>query len=70
MSVKGTVYLIHFDKNLCHAQHYIGWSENVEERCKQHKAGTGAKIIAAINELNIGWKVVRVWENQSPMLWP
>ena len=64
-NVKGTVYLIHFDDKLCHAQHYIGWAKNVDARCAHHKNGTGARLMAAVSDLGLPWKVVRIWENQD-----
>lgn len=60
------VYLIHFNKKLAHAQHYIGFVENdLEQRIEKHKAGTGAKILRACKEAGIDWKVVKVWEEGS-----
>jgi len=64
--MSSTVYLIHFDSPLGdpsnprgQAQHYIGTAKDVEERCAQHKAGRGAKIMAAVEEQGIGWRGVR-----------
>ena len=47
---KGTVYLIHFDEKLAHAQHYIGWATDLEKREKEHRSGKGARIINALNK--------------------
>lgn len=56
------VYLIHFSQKLHHAQHYIGFVESdLGSRIALHKAGRGAKLLAAINELKIEWQVVRIW---------
>jgi predicted GIY-YIG superfamily endonuclease len=58
------VYLIHFDKPLAHAQHYLGFVESdLQQRIDKHKAGTGAKILRAANIAGIGWNVVKVWED-------
>jgi predicted GIY-YIG superfamily endonuclease len=63
------VYLIHFDVplgDLCNprgrAQHYIGYTENLEQRLEQHRNGNGSAIMAAVSEAGIGWRVVRTWE--------
>jgi predicted GIY-YIG superfamily endonuclease len=58
---KGTVYLIHFHRKLCHAQHYLGFAENLEDRVEKHKNGTGARLMEVITEAGIGWEVVRTW---------
>ncbi|MBE7170531.1 MAG: endonuclease [Williamsia sp.] len=56
------VYLIHFKTKLHHAEHYLGFVErNLSRRIKKHKAGTGAKLLAALNRAGIAWDVVRVW---------
>lgn len=60
----GTVYLICFSKKLSHAKHYIGWTEKpLDIRLADHKAGSGAKILAALVQKKISFKVVRTWEN-------
>ncbi len=61
--VVGTVYLIHFDEKLAHAQHYIGFTTNLEQRIATHKSGFGSALMAAVTQNGIGWKVVRTWEN-------
>lgn len=63
----GQVYLIHFDQKLHHAQHYLGFCENgnLESRLETHRAGQGAKILRALNQLGIGYNIVRTWKNVS-----
>ena len=60
----GTVYLIHFDTPLHHARHYLGWCNEggLERRLARHRAGNGSKLMRAIKEHGITWKVVRTWE--------
>jgi hypothetical protein len=56
------VYLIHFDKLLGgHAQHYIGFTEDVDARELRHYKGNGARILAACVEKGINFNVVRIW---------
>lgn len=57
------VYLIHFDKPLHHARHYIGYAEdyNVAKRLEHHRAGRGARLLAVLNALGIGYQIVRTW---------
>lgn len=56
------VYLICFDRPYKHARHYLGWAKNIDERVREHKNGTGARLLAVIREAGIGWRVVRVWK--------
>ena len=60
---QGTVYLLHFEKPLSHARHYIGFAngEGLEARIASHRAGTGAKIMAAVVEAGIDFEVVKTW---------
>jgi len=58
------VYLLHFDRPLCHAQHYIGYTESAETlpiRLDHHAHGRGASIMRAVTVAGINWHVVRVW---------
>jgi hypothetical protein len=58
------VYLIHFDRPLHHARHYLGYcvDGNLQVRLIRHRGGHGARILAALRRLNIGWRVVRVFD--------
>jgi len=44
--MKGTVYLIHLESKIAHAQHYIGWAKFYIQRVRHHRNGTGAKFLA------------------------
>ena len=64
-----SVYLIHFDKPIGdldnprgRAQHYLGCTDNLEVRVEAHRSGNGAKIMAAVVEKGIGFRLVRTWE--------
>lgn len=58
----GTVYLIHFDKKLSHAQHYLGYTGgDLEVRLERHRAGSSARLMQVIKEKGIGWRLVRTW---------
>lgn len=56
------VYLLHFDRPLAHAQHYLGWSSDVPKRVYAHVKGNGARLPAAFRAKGIGFVVARVWE--------
>jgi len=56
-----TIYLIHFDQKLAHAQHYIGLADDLDARLERHRAGNGARLMEVITDAGIGWEVARTW---------
>jgi len=65
MTTRNAVYLLHFDKALCHAQHYMGSAADLEARLEKHRTGNGARLMAVIKDLGIGWEVARIWEHET-----
>ena len=59
--MKQTVYLIHFNKPLKHAKHYLGFTENLDKRLTDHLCGIGARLMEVVTEAKIEWKVARTW---------
>ena len=57
-----TVYLLHFDRPLHHAQHYLGFAKDVKGRLEVHRSGQGAKLTKAVVEAGIDWQLVRLWD--------
>lgn len=65
----GTIYLIHFNEpigNLSNphgqAQHYMGYTDDLVARIERHRAGSGAAIMAAVKDYEVGWRLARTWE--------
>jgi predicted GIY-YIG superfamily endonuclease len=58
---KTGVYLLHFDTNLAHARHYLGYAADIDRRLAEHAAGQGARITAVCRERHITWRLVRTW---------
>lgn len=61
-----TVYLIHFAEPFHHARHYLGFTggtsaAGLRRRLARHRAGRGARLLAALKAAGIGWECVRVW---------
>lgn len=63
-----TVYLIHFDAPLGdvgnprgQAQHYIGFTDDLDARLDAHRKGNGSKLMAALSRAGIGWTLARTW---------
>ena len=70
----GTIYLIHFDQpigNLSNphgqAQHYIGYTDDLDMRLQAHRSGNGSAIMAAVAERGIDWQVVRAWQGNRDL---
>lgn len=56
-----TVYLVHFETPYRHAKHYLGSTADLDARLAQHRAGTGARLMAVITDAGIGWRIARTW---------
>ncbi len=61
MSKQGTVYLLHFDRPLHHARHYMGWTSNLQERLQRHREGSDARLMQAVQAAGISWRLSRTW---------
>ena len=61
------VYLLHFDHKYHHAQHYIGFTDNLEIRIQQHISGTGSKLLKAVYKANIHITIVRIWQGDRKL---
>lgn len=61
--MSATVYLVHAERKLAHAQHYIGCTEApIATRMKRHRhQRTGARLLLAMTAAGIGYEVVRTW---------
>lgn len=63
--MSGTVYLIHLENPIAHAQHYIGWSRWFKQRLEHHRKGTGARFLAEAVRRGINFSVVRKWKGET-----
>lgn len=57
----GTIYLLHFLSPYKHAQHYLGWTTDLDERLRQHFTGTGARLLQVVTAAGISCEVTRTW---------
>lgn len=64
------VYLLHFDRPVGHAQHYMGICKvnRLHWRQLEHLRGNGARLTARAAELNIGWTVANLYPTADPLL--
>jgi hypothetical protein len=64
----GKVYLLHFSQPIGdpknprgQAQHYLGWTVDLEHRLDTHAAGNGSALMAAVSAQGIDWQLARTW---------
>jgi predicted GIY-YIG superfamily endonuclease len=60
--MKGTVYLLHFDKPYHHARHYTGYTTNLNARLASHSKGQGARLLQVIIEAGHTFELARTWQ--------
>jgi len=58
----GTIYLLHYESKLHHAQHYVGYTSNLDRRIARHIKGNGAKLPAAFASAGIAFKIAITWQ--------
>jgi len=70
----GTVYLIHFERPIGdlhnprgQAQHYLGYTEDLEARLEAHASGNGSRLMEVITEAGISWTVAKTWEGDRSL---
>lgn len=53
------IYIIHFDTPYYHARHYVGFCADgsLEQRLARHRAGSGSRLMLAIELAGIEWTV-------------
>jgi len=58
-----TVYLLHFDRPLHHARHYLGYASDLQKRLDIHRRGGSddARLMQVLRERGIGFKLARTW---------
>lgn len=60
-----TCYLLHFDPPYRHAGHYIGWTEDLEGRLRDHLSGRGSPLVRAAVEAGSLVVVARLWPDRD-----
>ncbi len=62
-----TIYLLHLDKPLRHARHYVGLADDLPARLERHASGQGARMLAVCRERGITWRVARTWQGDRKL---
>ena len=58
------IYLLHFERPYHHARHYLGCTDDLVRRLREHLAGKrmgGSPLIEAARDVGIGITLVRLW---------
>ena len=74
MSETGTVYLLHFEQSIGsptnpkgRANHYIGWTTDLDKRLHQHRRGWSACIVKAFKKAGIKFVLAATWEGDRAL---
>ena len=61
-----TVYLLHFSDLIAPgrhtAQHYLGFTEDLDRRIAEHDAGEGSRLCQVAKERGLTFVVARTWQ--------
>ena len=57
-----TVYLLHFSQPFHHARHYLGSTDDLDNRLQEHRTGQGARLTQVIHNAGISFILARTWE--------
>jgi predicted GIY-YIG superfamily endonuclease len=63
----GFVYLLHYERPFLlkgfetPAQHYLGWSQDVGRRLREHARGRGSAVTRYAHAQGVGFELVKVW---------
>jgi hypothetical protein len=55
------IYLLHFSRPYRHARHYLGFTDNLEQRLAEHRSGRGSPLVAAAVRAGIDVVVAATW---------
>lgn len=61
------VYMLHFERPIGKARHYVGSTESpaLRARIKRHKSGGGAALTSEAVRLKIPMRIAHIWTAQS-----
>ncbi len=55
------IYLLHFTQPYRHAQHYLGFTEDLDRRLQQHRSGRGSPLVAAAINAGTHFELAATW---------
>ena len=57
------IYLLHFSEPICATrttQHYLGWTDDIDNRLRQHRKGKGSRLCSVAVERGIKIKLAEL----------
>lgn len=57
----GLVYLLHFSRPYHHAKHYVGYTQDLEQRYMTHLMGMGSPLVKAVVNAGIEVQVAKIF---------
>ena len=61
------IYLLHYDRPLHHAQHYLGFTDDLDARTARHLNGFGGRLPPVFSELGISFRIARTWDGDRKL---
>ncbi|MFL6284573.1 MAG: GIY-YIG nuclease family protein [Pyrinomonadaceae bacterium] len=61
---ESVVYLLCLSRALAHSKHYIGSSQNLDRRFKEHCSGRGSKFTQAVVRAGIAMRIAATWDGE------
>lgn len=56
---QGVIYTLCFSEPYGHAQHYTGWTHDLESRLEAHRKGQGARLTQVLKQVGISFTLAR-----------
>jgi predicted GIY-YIG superfamily endonuclease len=64
------VYLLHFSRPICPSrttQHYSGWTNDLDERLREHRLGKGSRLCQVARERDITFSLAECWSGDRKL---
>ncbi|MFM7424589.1 MAG: endonuclease [Elainella sp.] len=65
-----TVYLLHFSERINPTRptrHYLGWTDDLDTRIRQHRRGKGSRFCEVARERGISFTLAEVWSGDRSL---
>lgn len=62
-----TMNLFHYDRPMHHAQHYMGFTDDLDARTSRHLIGSGGRLPVVFSELGISFTIAGTWEGDRTL---
>jgi len=56
------IYVLHFERPLSHAHHYVGCTAALRDRLTAHARGQGSRLMSVLRDLQIEWRLASLYQ--------